>query len=171
MVKCTKCRKGFLSKNNNCIDTCEDIYYEDSILKECVNCKTKYTKFKKLGKDNSCIDEPSTPYYYINTEAGVIGMCGTSCLTCNEAPTTGKDNCASCNSGEYLSYGTKNCDTSCTSLYAISDDGVSCVKCSDNSDTTKRFKYENIIFPANTFSKTYIVFLYQFCLKYFIKRC
>ena len=159
--KCTKCREGFLSEDNNCIDTCEDIYYEDIILKECVNCKTKYTKFKKLGKDNSCIDEPSTPYYDINTEAGVIGMCGTSCLTCNKAPTTGNDNCASCDSGKYLSYLTKNCDTSCTPLYAISDDGVSCVKCSDNSDTTKRFKYEDgtecIARPDQDTQPTYIV--------------
>ena len=57
--KCTKCKEGFLSKDNNCIDTCDDIYYEDTELKECINCKEKYGTFKLNGKANACIDEPT----------------------------------------------------------------------------------------------------------------
>ena len=157
---CLSCKTGYLI-NGNCLDQCDDIYYQDSSLKECINCKTKHSLVKYLGRNNQCISIPSTPYYTINNDAGVIADCGTSCLTCSTSPITGDDKCDSCSSNLYLNYPNKNCVSSCSTLYAISSDGKSCIKCSENTDITKRFKYEDgttcISRPDNSVQPTYIV--------------
>ena len=158
--KCLTCKENFYLLNGNCISECEDTFYQDISLRECVNCKTKYGKVKYIGKTLGCIDTPTDKAVYsTNDTNGIIADCGTSCLSCQGGPSSGNDgNCYTCESGKYLSYDIQACISECGSGYNYAISGDSCVKCSDSS--INKYKYLDgdtcIDRPTNDIQPTYV---------------
>ena len=134
--QCDMCKelsyKEYSTKN--CIPTCTDVYYQDELNRECVNCLKDRGQFK-FNDENQCTSNDSNSYS-INNETGLIGRCFSSCETCNGAGTESNHNCKSCKSGFYLN-GT-NCTDSCPNTLVKGNDGK-CVSC--RVSDTEGFKY------------------------------
>ena len=136
--KCIKCKENFYLLNGNCISQCEDTFYQDSTLRECINCKVKYGKVKYIGRTFECIDPPTDKAVYSTNETnGIIADCGTSCLSCQEGPSDDGTihNCLTCKNGYTLTG--SNC-IACTDDREGILNGV-CVNCKDNT----KIKYES----------------------------
>ena len=154
-IKCTSCKDPYFQKYKSkdlttsivtCERTCGSYLIEDKSdpnNQKCINCKDSGLYFL----DGTCVTRNSESginmNYYVSQIAGekeynYLKPCHSNCETCNEGPTSIKDNCASCPNDKGLL--DSNCVSSCEPNRVMIN--KRCVNCASLSDSDNNPKYK-----------------------------
>ncbi|CAG9327445.1 unnamed protein product [Blepharisma stoltei] len=109
--KC-KCQKGYISQDNECVNTCGDGHYIDLKTEKCLRCPDNCLR---CNDGDSCIickssfalknRHCSCPDGYFIGSSNKCLKCDNSCLTCSE----NSSNCTSCGSNLPVLYESNKC--------------------------------------------------------------
>jgi hypothetical protein len=117
VTSCPSIQNLYASYNNSlCVYTCPNGSYANSVNMTCVSVCDSSTTGYRLDVNNSCVQECPSPYFAFVDQRVCLTDCGTGYFgslvdrICYHCPATcptclALDNCTSCTSNLYLSFG------------------------------------------------------------------
>ena len=115
---CLSCNSGSFLSGTNCILTCPDGTYGDTLTGKCLTCDSSCKTCIAPGDSASCQSCMVGVLY-----GGLCVACTTPCSTCNGLPT----NCTACSGTKYLY--NNQCIDQCPNGYYMSISDNICYKC------------------------------------------
>ena len=118
-TKCNSCAdtlKYLQYENGNCDLTCNNEKLVANSDKKCINCKdNSYNDGKTVRylSSSNCITPPNTPFYYIDSNYGIIADCPSHCINCIKKTDSTDSICSQCDSSTFMIHNTDTCSLSC----------------------------------------------------------